>query len=346
MMSSSNTGLRQSSGVGSAKRVLWGIIILGIVIGIIVLIDRKDTSPNLNSASTTTINPNLLNDNPGNTDAVVSNNPSLPNQIALPTQIPSTISAPAPIADNIPTNTTNNSLPQSPSFGSFTQPTNLNSKPNIPAPLPFNSPKKEEKVTSPSLSTSNQQNKISSQASSHQTSNKTTSKPSSSTIANISTSTAMINPSKDVHTVTKGDTLGKISLKYYKSLKYVDELAKYNNIEKNEHLHVNQQIKLPTLPKLTSKNSRSNIKNSRKTNDLNFSMTENGEAKLVTSNANNSSSTENYKVLPNENLIKISKKKNINFLTLYDLNKDVLPDGDPDKLDAGMIIRIPLAKSK
>lgn len=57
--------------------------------------------------------------------------------------------------------------------------------------------------------------------------------------------TTVENKIPTYHTVVKGDTLGSISLKYYKTKKYMEKIMKLNGIEDSDKIYIGQKIKLP-----------------------------------------------------------------------------------------------------
>lgn len=316
MIPSSRTSLHTSAGRTKKRVYLPFLIILLLVGAFFIDIPGSDKTANISPEQ---INANLLGTSSNTNEAVVTNNPASPTMVMPNLE---TSSAPPTLNHN---NTPSYPIPTSPAA--------------IPAPnynsslIPINAPQTEPTNIRQPVSSSSSIPELPRPIG---RASKPPKKPSALTQGQ--------EPTKDFHTVVRGDNLSKICLHYYKTIRYVDELADYNHLSKDERLKINQRIELPSLQKLSQNNQASGKSDASKT--LKFTPTDNGKVRLASSSDQSEGGYEMYCVQPNESLIKISKKKRVSFLLLYECNKNALPNGDPDQLDTGMTLRIPLAKSK
>ena len=148
------------------------------------------------------------------------------------------------------------------------------------------------------------------------------------------------------HVVASGDTLSTISQKYYGTQRLWQSLLTANHgiIKNAQALKCGQKLEIPPKEEmqkgfktLMGSNRRVSPKSSYGRHD--FEPTSSGKAKLAVKKEK----TENgyHEVSKGETLIEIAKHYGVTFLSLYDLNKNIIQN--PHRLCEGVKIKIPMA---
>ncbi len=134
-------------------------------------------------------------------------------------------------------------------------------------------------------------------------------------------------PSPTTHTVETGDTLSGISLEVYGSAKYWRTIAQANPDVDPRKLKLGQEIKLPPRDQVVGETSQA--------------------ASETTTPAGPSGPGERHTVEATETLSDISEQyygTQNRWRAIYDANREVIGD-NPDRVPAGVVLRIPPASS-